>query len=632
MPTLEQLEQGLLKAYDAGNMEYARTLGLAIVEARKEPANLIPGHTIDFLEEPAEETTIGEDLVGAGEAGLSVLTGATGGAIGHIGGTLKGLAEQILSGEFGTPEAAKLVEQSAIEGARALTYEPRTEAGREQVEAVGEALSVVPPVIPAVGPIGGVVSGVKQAAPLVAPALGAAAPVIGAAGKTLKGVVSKAPEEVVTSRETRPVSVGGVPAEIERRTVSEIMPVPFEGGSALTKGQASRNFSQLQFEKETAKLSDIGAPLRERVENQTATMIQNFDALVDKAGPINIEQRDIGKAITQAVINKANVAKKKISKAYKLAEESGDMEAIISTESLATRIGELERFEGVANNVTPIKREAIRLGAISEADGRLIGGEISIKDSELLRQFVNEATDWNNNRESLMAKRITSVIDDSTEGKGGELYKKARKLRANFAGEFENTGLTAKLLGTKRGTSERSIAFEDVFNKVILLSPVDEMNKLRGTLISAGPDGKQAWMDMKAAGIEHIKKYSLSPSQSDSAGNPLLSPDKLNKIVGNLDKTGKLESLYGKRQAQIIRDLADLSSVIYTAPPGAINYSNTASALQVALDSLGTFALTGLPAPVITTLREATKQVKNRKLKARVKSALSDFEKAGKSQ
>jgi hypothetical protein len=36
--------------------------------------------------------------------------------------------------------------------------------------------------------------------------------------------------------------------------------------------------------------------------------------------------------------------------------------------------------------------------------------------------------------------------------KAANLYKKARKLRADFASEFENVGLTAKLLGTKRGT------------------------------------------------------------------------------------------------------------------------------------------------------------------------------------
>jgi hypothetical protein len=95
-------------------------------------------------------------------------------------------------------------------------------------------------------------------------------------------------------------------------------------------------------------------------------------------------------------------------------------------------------------------------------------------------------------------------------------------------------------------------------------------------------------------------------------------------VVQSLDETGKLESLYGKKQAQTLRDLAELSTVIYTAPPGAINTSNTASALMVALDSLATFGVTGFPAPVVTGLREAGKFVKNRKTKARILDALKE--------
>ena len=80
-------------------------------------------------------------------------------------------------------------------------------------------------------------------------------------------------------------------------------------------------------------------------------------------------------------------------------------------------------------------------------------------------------------------------------------------------------------------------------------------------------------------------------------------------------------------QAQTMRDLADLATVIYTAPPGAINTSNTASALMVALDSLGTFAVTGVPAPVATALKQASKYMRDQKVKARINQALSAHQK-----
>jgi hypothetical protein len=290
---------------------------------------------------------------------------------------------------------------------------------------------------------------------------------------------------------------------------------------------------------------------------------------------------------------------------------------------LATTAADVQRFEGVAPNVAPIRKEALRLGILAEdADGNLIAQAKAIDDTELLRQFVNEATDWTDKRQALMAKKINSAIDAGTEGKGGETYKAARKLRQDFANEFENVGLTAQILSTKKNTSERAIAFENVFDKIILNAPLEEMNKVRKTLISAGPDGKQAWNELKSNTSRYIINKALSTAQRDERGLPLISPDKLNSVIRSMDRAGKLEALYGKKQAQQIRDLGEIAIDIYTAPPGAINFSNTASALQVALDSVATFGLTGIPAPAVTALREASKYAKNRQVRMRVQQSL----------
>lgn len=114
----------------------------------------------------------------------------------------------------------------------------------------------------------------------------------------------------------------------------------------------------------------------------------------------------------------------------------------------------------------------------------------------------------------------------------------------------------------------------------------------------------------------------MSASQLDERGNPTMSPDKLNRAIAALDKDGKLEALYGKRQAQTIRDLGDIANVIFTAPPGAINTSNTASALKTALDAFGTFAFTGVPIPAVKAINEAARYAKDRKLRARIQDAL----------
>jgi hypothetical protein len=548
------------------------------------------------------------------------------------------LSQQILSGQFGTPEAMRAVEQAAAKGAQALTYQPRGQAGQEQTQAVGQFLSqALPPVLPVIAAPGAVM----QAARTAAPTVGAAGQIARAAGQraaTATGQAIARPVQAATTvvRETlgmetpaaapaagARVSMGSAatPQALQRVTTAEQL--GFVGPAGLTAGQRTRNFADLQFEKETAKLGDVGAPLRERVSNQTANLIQQFDAMVDRTEPMLVEPRDIGQAVSQAIVNKAEVARRKVGAAYTKAREDGSMLEPVTLDNLATTAADVQRFEGVAPNVAPIRKEALRLGILAEdADGNLIAQAKAIDDTELLRQFVNEATDWTDKRQALMARKINAAIDAGTEGKGGETYKAARKLRQDFANEFENVGLTAQILSTKKNTSERAIAFENVFDKIILNAPLEEMNKVRKTLISAGPDGKQAWNELKSNTSRYIINKALSTAQRDERGLPLISPDKLNSVIRSMDRAGKLEALYGKKQAQQIRDLGEIAIDIYTAPPGAVNFSNTASALQVALDSVATFGLTGIPAPALTALREASKYVKNRQVRMRVQQSL----------
>lgn len=628
MATLQQLERALVNADKAGDQDAARKLAAVIGRARQDPMALVAGEDVqETIQRPAEPT-LGEQVAAIPETALSLGTAAIGGGIGMIGGTLKGLAEEILSGRFSQGDINNAVQQSAMEGAEALTFAPRSQASQEQTAAVGEALAPLAAVAPMTAELGAIAQGSRAAAPV---ARAAARPAVAAGQRAAAPVVqavqrgAEAVRGIIPGAEARAPSVGAAatPEAIRRTEVAAQLPVPFTGKAGLTSGQASRDFAQLQFEKEIAKSPDLGAPMRERVENQAANTIQNFDALIDRLEPVATTRRELGEGVSQALVNRAEVRRREIRKAYEQAREAGQMQDPLTMEPLVTSMTDLERFQGVSPNISAIRKEAVRLGALTEDDaGRLIPGRVTIDDAELLRQFVNESTDWMDRRQSTFAKRVTTAIDEATENQGGDLYRKARKLRASFANEFENAGLTAKLIGTKRGTNDRQIALEDVFDKVIVSSKLDDMNQLRGTLLKSGKEGRQTWNDLKAAGLERIKNTSLSASQRDAAGNPLLSPDKLARTIKAMDETGKLESLYGKKQAQILRDLSDIASVIFTAPPGAINTSNTASALQVALDSLGTFAVTGIPAPAATALKEASKYIRDKKTKARINESL----------
>ena len=126
------------------------------------------------------EITPEQRVVGALETLATLGTGATTGFLGQLGGTLQGLSQAILQGQFGTQEGVRLVEQYAQRGAEAGTFAPRTEAGREMVEAVGEPLAQLPPVLGAPAPVGaplvrGVGPQIRAAMPSVADEMARAA-------------------------------------------------------------------------------------------------------------------------------------------------------------------------------------------------------------------------------------------------------------------------------------------------------------------------------------------------------------------------------------------------------------------------------------------------------------------------
>ena len=627
MATIQELEQALIRADAAGDMDAARKLAAAVKQARQDPVNQIPGSQVPGTTAQPPEPSMGQQVLGAGEAALTMATGATTGAAGMIGGAIRGIGQSIVYDKFGTPEGVKMAQDSATQGAQALTYSPRTQAGQQQVQAVGELMQdVIPPVLPMMAAPGNITNAIKASAPMAAlGAQRAAAPVARAVQAVSQKVSGKPSGQPLAAG--RSAGAAGTNLDAQRIAMAESLPVPLTGQAALTKGQATRDAGTIKFEKEIMQQGENGAPIRTRIENQSDVLNRNFQTLVDRIDPATTEIRDLGKSVDSVLKNKMGVANRRISDAYKKAREAGEMEAPIELTPLAPVLDDLDRFAGVASNVNSIRREAIRLGAVSDSGNGLTPRVITLDQSELLRQFVNQATDWTDKRQSMVAKRVNESIDIAMDGAGGEAYKAARKLKTDYMREFENVGLTKKLTTTKRGTDERRVAYSDVFETIIVDSPLEEMNKLRRTLITEGPNGKQAWNDLKAKGIEYIKEKSSSRSSTDQRGIETLSVDKLNGVIDKLDKEGKLESLYGKKQAQTLRDLAELSKVIYTAPPGVINTSGTASALMQALNSGadigGTFLLTGLPIPAKEILKQSAKYIKNRETRQRIEESLN---------
>lgn len=556
-----------------------------------------PNEEAPSLVDRAKDAAIGfvKNRIGDAEAATSLATGATGGALGFIGGALGGLAGDVASGKYGTQEGARMAGETAAEGAHKLTYEPRTPEGKEALAKISRFFSDTK--LEGIGPMA---LPQAQVAASEAKQIGQAAQAVRQGARDL---AAKLP-----SREPQMVGMGAANTADAalRRQRAEALPVPLK----LTKGQAERTFEQQQFEREVAKNPILGAPLRERYAEQNQKILQNFDAWVDQTGAEAGSLRATGEAVTQAVVEKSNKAKTQIRTAYDSARKAGDMQERIDVAPLQ---GYLDQHQAEAINAPVLTSVEAKLARVAS------DGSASINDLEEVRKMVGRLS-GKDAVNALFGREVKGVIDQMTEGRGGELYKRARALRQRYAQEFEDHGVVDKLLSMKPGTKDRSVAYEDVFAHSILNGSLDDVRTVRRTLQTAGPKGQQAWRELQGATLRHVRDEITNNVQIDQAGRSVVSPAKLNRLVTELDRDGKLDFLFGKQGAQQIRDINGIAQDAFTAPPGAVNHSNTASVLLMMIDKVAA-KTTGIPFLGAVTGFMA-KEAKNAGIRKKVQESL----------
>ena len=407
------------------------------------------------------------------------------------------------------------------------------------------------------------------------------------------------------------VGAAEVPEARTRYETAQNLRVPVN----LSKGMAERDLGTQQFEAETAKLypETIGKPLITQKAQANDAILQNFDAYVDATGKETFGLRETGKIVDKALVDQVNKAKADINKAYKLARFSGAMEEPVSYAPLEAYIA--KQTPTVRAKLAPILDAVDEQLKVNDPKGTKT---IPINAMEDVYQFINKNYDPSDAVGMLHAGEMKKLINAATENKGGELYQNARKLRTQFANRFEDIGAIDKLLRTKKGTTDRAVAFEDVFKHAILDGSKDDVAAIGMTLKKGGQQGQQAWKELQGQTIQHIKDKVTASIDVDSFGNPVVSPAKFKSVINELDQDGKLDYVFGKAGANEIRNLYQTTLNVNAPLKGAVNYSNTSSALMKALDGVAL-----LPISRVIGVKQGLEKVKEMGIKKQVKESVN---------
>jgi hypothetical protein len=466
-------------------------------------------------------------------------------------------------GGYGTPQG-KEARQAAAQATAAQFYQPRTETGPEIVGAIGKFLGSIPPT-----PLTSAGTALSTLTPA---AINQLSPIVRQAVAPTRNVLASA----MTRQQPTMQGMGAASTaeDLMREERLQRLNLP------ATAGERTKNLAQQQFESdiERGAISGVSEAKKQQLieqmgsfrEKQKQAISQKLESMTSQTGAEvadPTQMRQVGKLVDKALVDAYEKKFAAYKKAYADADTSGETLQEVPCQKIIDFRN--QKTPTMRQKIDPILDSVAESLKMNDPTGK---GTISIRALEDVYQEAGKV------KGSPNAKQLKQLIDQATEGAGGDLYRAARAQRKELAKEFENVSRVDKLLGTKAGYVDRQVAYEDIFKNVVLDGSLEEMRTVTSLLKKAGPEGRQAYAELQGQTIQHLKDLLTKGDQ--------MSFKNFNTAVKQLDYDDKLVYMFGKQGRNQIVDLRDALKDILVKQPGAVNYPNTAGAVVRGLEGL----------------------------------------------
>ena len=566
MATIEQLGKALINADAAGDVEAAKMLAAEIKRMRVPSPADIPG----AVEQPKYQApSMTDRMLGLPETAASIISGGVSGLAGQVAG--------ILGGKLGQGPNVKLAEKVMEAG----TYQPSGAGAQANLQSLGAIGSALPAFVPAIGQAGQVAQGVNALAARATPAAQRVA-------QTVQNALVRTPEPQMSGGGAALTQEALLRAERAQRQ-----------GIPLTKGEQLQTLAQQQLEQDLLKSNkpQLVAPLTNLKQQQQEAIGRQFQRLTEATGstvadvdPIYL--RDVGKIVDAPLMAEYKKSIDNYRSKYNAADNAGETLQEVPYQSLVDYIN--QQTPTTRTSLAPILQDTLEQLKINDPNET---GNISIRALEDVYQNIGKKAQPGTPN-STYGKDLKGLIDQTTEGAGGDLYKEARAARRQFAKEFEDVAAVAKLVGSKG--EDRMVRLSNVFDNVVLGSSKEDVQHITSLLKRAGPEGQQAINELKGQTVQWLKGQATGV-------NGITKFDNFRKAVDKLEREDKLTELFGKAGREQILDLRDTVKDAMVKQPGAVNYSNTASALMRGLENIA------LRVPGAKTVAELRQDYKTKK-------------------
>jgi hypothetical protein len=425
-----------------------------------------------------------------------------------------------------------------------------------------------------------------------------------------------------------PGSVGAAAVETPRARAEKAgnLPIPI----TIDRAQATRNPTDVKFAGVAAKTPHLAEQVFEHYANQNAKVQQNMQAGIEATGTQSqgVSPTDFGQRVKTYVQGIKDARMADIRNQYAAAEAAGELATPVSYQPVLDFIQRSTANRPTRKSQNPLYGIIEEEFAANDPSGtRAIG----VRQLEDIRQLINDETDWTDKRQSALSTRTKRLIDSITENAGGDIYKQARQQRAQWSNDFENQSTVRSINQIKKGTTDQAVPTEKIFDQIFLGKSGDQVRRVFDLLDNSGPDGQQLVRDIKGRFGEHILENTTKNVQLDTKGRPYVSTPEMNKLVTTLDKSGKLDLVFGPEWANHYRTLNEVVKEIQTKPREVLSTSGSGETILGALAGVGGEVLgqtlaeqPGLGVPMYVGQRILKAGMEKRKI-SRDQTKLQDF-------
>ena len=369
------------------------------------------------------------------------------------------------------------------------------------------------------------------------------------------------------------LSVGAAEAELARRNVELAADMPYP--ITLTQGQATRNAAQMSDEYNLIRQGqpeDVAPLLMLKNDQQRALQnnLQYVADTLDRAEPAKLGSDELlGRSIKETLEKRKAERKEKTGALYNAAEEQGDYDVPIAIDTLEDAFAELD--SRLFNVTEPAKMKLLR--TLADEIG-VSGGQLAtIGQIEKFRQQINKALpDVLNPNDKEMAKILKQSVDDALDAapKAAEAYKRARASYSRDKSAFEGNALVTSITGRKGRTESPAVPDADVYRRVAT-GPMEDVRRLLREAAKT-PGGVNMIHNIGARLMDDLIAASTKSGLDGDGG---FNSAAFARALRKLDKSGRLEAIYGPQRAEQLRRVADVGEMINSLP-----YGNSANVSQ----------------------------------------------------